>query len=56
VVEVTVCWRREFEGTEADIVKSLIINAESLIRVLNKLVDGESGIVRLKLVDQQLYI
>lgn len=48
MVEVTVSWSREFERAEADLVKSLIVNTEGLIRVLDKLVNGESGIVWLK--------
>jgi hypothetical protein len=37
VVEITVCWCRQFESPKADVVESLIINAESLVRVLYKL-------------------
>jgi hypothetical protein len=39
VVEVAVCWGCELEGTEADIVQSLIVDTERLIRVLDELVN-----------------
>ena len=45
VVEVTVCGGRELQCPEADVVQSLVINAEGLVRVLNKLMNGESGVV-----------
>jgi hypothetical protein len=47
VVQVTVGGGGELEGTETNVVESLVINAESLVRVLDKLVDRESGIVGL---------
>lgn len=40
MVEVSVGWVIQFEGPEADVVEGFIVDAESLIRVLNKLVDG----------------
>jgi hypothetical protein len=45
MVQVTVCWGGEFQCTEADVIESFIVNAVCLICVLNKLVDGEGGIV-----------
>jgi hypothetical protein len=45
VVQITVGWGGELQGTEADIIQSLVIDTESLIRVLDKLVDGEGSIV-----------
>jgi len=39
VVEVTVCRGRQLEGTEADIVQSLIVDTECLVRVLDELVN-----------------
>ena len=39
VVEVMVVWACEFQGTEADVVKCLVVDAESLIRILYKLVN-----------------
>ena len=45
MVKITIGWGGELEGSEADIVKSLVINAHNLIGVLNKLMDGEGGVV-----------
>lgn len=47
MVQVTVAGSSEFQGTEADIVQSLVVDTESLIRVLDQLVNGEGGVVRL---------
>jgi len=47
VIEISICWGGELEGPEADFVQSLVIDTERLVRVLNKLVHGEGGIVRL---------
>jgi hypothetical protein len=47
VVQVAVGWCRELEGAEADVVESLVVNAEGLIGVLDQLVDREGGVVRL---------
>ena len=47
VVKVTVCWCRQLEGPKADVIESFVINAESLVRVLNKLMHGEGGVVGL---------
>ena len=45
MVKITVGWGGELEGSEADIVEGLVINAHNLIGVLNKLMDGEGGVV-----------
>jgi hypothetical protein len=47
VVKITVGWGSEFQGAEADVVKGLVIKTEALIGVLNQLVEGEDGVVRL---------
>jgi len=47
MVKITVGWGGELEGSEADIVKGLVINAHNLIGVLDKLMDREGGVVRL---------
>ena len=47
VVQIAVCRRRQFECPEADVVQRFVIDAECLIRVLDELVDGEGGVVRL---------
>ena len=45
MVKITVGWGGELEGSEADIVKSFVINAHNLIGVLDKLMDREGGVV-----------
>jgi hypothetical protein len=47
VVEVAVGGGRELQGTEADIIKSLVVDTEGLVRVLDELVHREGGVVRL---------
>jgi hypothetical protein len=39
MVQVTVCWGGEFQGSEADIVQGLVVNAVCLVGVLNELMD-----------------
>merc|ERR1719440_116732 len=45
MVKITVGWGGELEGSEADIIKSLVINAHNLIGVLDELMDREGGVV-----------
>ena len=45
VVQVTVSGGVELQGSETDIVKGLVIDTEGLVRVLDKLVDGEGSVV-----------
>ena len=52
MVQVTVCWCRQLEGPEADIVEGFVVNAEGLVGVLDKLMDGESGVVRLQMKEK----
>lgn len=47
VVKVTVRGVRQLQGAHADVVEGLVVNAEGLVGVLDKLVDGEGGVVRL---------
>merc|ERR1739838_1231957 len=47
MVKITIGRGGELEGSEADIVKGLVINAHNLIGVLDKLMDREGGVVRL---------
>ena len=47
MVEVTVGGGGELEGTEADIVESLVVNAHDIIGVLDELMDGEGSVVGL---------
>ncbi len=45
VIQVSVGWGGELQSTHADIVKSLVIDTEGLVGVLNQLMDGEGGVV-----------
>ena len=45
VVQVTVGWGGELKGPHADIVEGLVIDTEGRVGVLDKLVDGEGGVV-----------
>merc|ERR1719230_709865 len=45
VVEVAIGRGGELEGTEADVVQGLVVQAHALVGVLDKLVDGEGGVV-----------
>ena len=47
MVEITVCWGGQLQGTEANVIKCLVVDAVGLICVFYKLMDRESGIVRL---------
>ena len=48
VVKITIGGGGEFEGAEADIVQSLVIDTVSLIGILNELMNGEGSVVGLK--------
>merc|ERR1719243_22281 len=50
MVKITVGWGGELEGSEADIVKSFVINAHNLIGVLDKLMDGEGDLETLEAI------
>ena len=45
MVEISVGGGGELEGSEADIIEGLVIDAHDLISVLNELMHGESGVV-----------
>jgi len=47
MVKISVCGGGEFQGPEADVVESLVVDGEGLIGVLDQLMDGEGGVVRL---------
>jgi len=48
MVKITICWCRELECPETNIIKCLVVNAESFVRVFNKLMYGKSGVIGLK--------
>jgi hypothetical protein len=45
MVKITIGWGGELKGSEADIIKSFVINAHNLIGVLDELMDREGGVV-----------
>jgi hypothetical protein len=47
VVVVAVSGGLEFKGSVTDVVKGFVVDTECLVRVLNQLMNGESGVVRL---------
>jgi len=47
VVKIAIRGVGQLQSAHADVVESLVINAEGLVRVLNELMDGESGVVGL---------
>lgn len=47
MIEIPISWIGELQGTETDVVESLVVNTEGLISIFYQLMHGESGIVRL---------
>ena len=45
MVQVTVGWGGELEGSEADVVEGLVVNAKGLVGVFYKLVNCQGGVV-----------
>lgn len=45
VVQISVGGRVELQGSETNVVQGLVIDTEGLVRVLDKLVDGECSVV-----------
>jgi hypothetical protein len=45
VVQITISWSGQLQGSEADIVQGFVINDHALIGVLDQLMDGEGGVV-----------
>jgi len=45
MVQITIGWGGELEGSETDIVEGFVIDDLDLIGVLNELMDGEGGVV-----------
>ena len=45
MVQITVGWGGKLEGSEANIIESLVINAHDIIGVLDELMDGKGGVV-----------
>jgi len=47
VVQIAIGRVGQLQGTHADIVQSFVVNAEGLVGILNQLMNGERGVVRL---------
>jgi hypothetical protein len=47
VVQVTESGLVDLQRLHADVVQGFVVDTESLVRVFDKLVDGEGGVVRL---------
>ena len=47
MVQVTVSGCGQLQGTEADVIESLVVNAERFVGVLHQLMDGQGGVVGL---------
>ena len=45
MVQISISGGGQLKGTEADIIKSLIVNAEGLISIFHKLMNRQGGIV-----------
>ena len=45
MVQITIGWGGELQGTEADVIESLVVNTVGLICVLHQLMDRQGGIV-----------
>ena len=45
MVQVTICGCGKFQGTETNVIKSLIINTVGLVCVFYQLMYGECGVV-----------
>ena len=45
VVKVSVGWSGEFQGSEADVVKGLVIDDHDFVRILDQLMDRKGGVV-----------
>jgi len=45
VVQVSIGWSGQFQGSEADVIKGLVVDDHALIGVLDQLMDGQGGVV-----------
>ena len=45
MVEVTIGWGGEFEGSETNVIKSLVIDDHDFVGVLDQLMDRESSVI-----------
>lgn len=47
MVKIAICGGGQLEGSEADVVKGLVVDTEGFVRVFNQLMHGERRIVGL---------
>ena len=47
MVKIAKGWLSELQCAEADVIEGLVVKDDSLVGVLDQLVEGEGGIVRL---------
>lgn len=47
MVEISVGWSGKFESSEADVIKSFVVNTVSFVGVFYELVNRQGGVVRL---------
>lgn len=47
MVKITIGRGRELQGAEANLIQRLVIDAEGLVGVLDELMHGEGGVIRL---------
>jgi len=45
MVQISIGWGGEFQGSEANIIKSFVVNAHNFIGVFDELMDREGGVV-----------
>jgi len=45
MVKITICGGGKLKSSEADIIKSFVINAHDLIGIFDELMDGKGGII-----------
>ena len=45
MIKISVGWGGKFQSSEADVIKSFVVNTVGFIGILNQLVNGEGGIV-----------
>jgi len=47
MIQISICWILKLQSSEADVVQSLVVDAVSLVGVLNKLMNRKSCVVGL---------
>lgn len=47
MIQISVCWCLKFQSLETYVIESLVIDTESLVRILDQLMERQDGVVRL---------